>query len=256
MGQSENYIGIFITASIVVTFLNFFLYLIIKKIVQTITEQSKSYFAVKFQVYDELIAEKEKLLNDLNREMEEIKFAPIANAETSNVTPETGEVNLDLKSPTYKDEDIFTQYRKINEKFNFNPQEVIRFFIETKYEDENPEKYLLLTNLRAKFDFSMVYNLATLVKGEQTAFVLNNFFAEDLEVIKNYLSQYSEFECVEFIKYLEEQIAITDPHIYIKTNEKTTNYEQINELIVPVYDPLIIEGIQIVYKNKLYDYAL
>ena len=57
---------LFIVVSLVVAFLIFLMFLILKKTVRIVNEQTKSYFVNKLQGYDDLITERENKLNEID----------------------------------------------------------------------------------------------------------------------------------------------------------------------------------------------
>lgn len=256
MAEAKNYIEIFIAAGIIVVFLNFFLFLIIKRTVQKIKEQTKGYFVDKLGVYDELVAEKEATLEDLNKKITALA-GEIVDEEKSIAENETSaDANFEIRNPGFKNEDLLGQYKKINDRFNFDETEIIQYFIETKYQPGKHEGYDALVKLREKFSFGLIYELTTLSKTAQTAFVLKHFTDFELYFIKHYLSSNDGFDCLDFVRYLEQFLKNNDPYIYVRSNVKNNDYKDLNKMIVPVYDPFITMGIQIIYRNQLYDYAL
>ena len=54
---------LFAVVSLIVAFLIFLMYLILKRTVRIVNEQTKSYFVNKLQGYDDLIADRENKLN-------------------------------------------------------------------------------------------------------------------------------------------------------------------------------------------------
>ena len=68
---------------IIIALLVFFMFLILKKTVDKVNEQTKSYFVGKLQVYDGLINEKEEQLNKINEQIENNKAKLNVNDDTS-----------------------------------------------------------------------------------------------------------------------------------------------------------------------------
>ena len=54
---------LFAVVSLIVAFLIFLMYLILKRTVRIVNEQTKSYFVNKLQGYEDLIADRENKLN-------------------------------------------------------------------------------------------------------------------------------------------------------------------------------------------------
>ena len=57
---------LFLVVCLVVAFLIFVMFLILKKTVRIVNEQTKSYFVNKLQGYDDLITERENRLNEID----------------------------------------------------------------------------------------------------------------------------------------------------------------------------------------------
>ena len=57
---------LFIVVSLIIAFLVFLMFMILKKTVRIVNSQTKSYFVNKLQGYDEIIAEKENKLQEID----------------------------------------------------------------------------------------------------------------------------------------------------------------------------------------------
>ena len=57
---------LFAVVCLIVAFLIFLMYMILKKTVRIVNEQTKSYFVNKLQGYDDLITERENRLNEID----------------------------------------------------------------------------------------------------------------------------------------------------------------------------------------------
>ena len=57
---------LFAIVSLIVAFLIFLMFLILKRTVRIVNEQTKSYFVNKLQGYDDLIADRENKLNEID----------------------------------------------------------------------------------------------------------------------------------------------------------------------------------------------
>ena len=59
-------VTLFIIVSLIIAFLVFLMFMILKKTVRIVNSQTKSYFVNKLQGYDEIIAEKENKLQEID----------------------------------------------------------------------------------------------------------------------------------------------------------------------------------------------
>ena len=57
---------LFIVVSLIIAFLVFLMFMILKKTVRIVNSQTKSYFVNKLQGYDDLITEKENKLQEID----------------------------------------------------------------------------------------------------------------------------------------------------------------------------------------------
>ena len=97
------------------------MYLILKRTVRIVNEQTKSYFVNKLQGYDDLIADRENKLNEID---ELIKNREIGKEENKKELSKGGyafDTNvIDLFNSTeYQDNNIFELNKKIDEKREF-----------------------------------------------------------------------------------------------------------------------------------------
>ena len=101
-------IVIFIIVCLIIAFLVFLMFLILKKTVRIVNDQTKSYFVNKLQGYDDLIQSKETKLQEIDDLIKD-REKGIKEEETSNSKQEyafdTNVLDL-LNSTKYQDENI------------------------------------------------------------------------------------------------------------------------------------------------------
>jgi hypothetical protein len=245
-------LSIIVSTFLIVGLLLLLMFLVLKNTVKNLNERAKTYFVNKLQNYDEIIEYKSRQLDVINEK--------IRSLENINIEDDTKVINnkfgssYEIKDPTYKDDTIFKEYKKINEKFNINNEEVIMKFIEENIQNKNNYFYQLLINIDGKLDFDLVYKLILMNGEEQIELLKQIFTSEEIKVLNNY-SQ-NEFSILKFKGYIEELIRKEDPTIYVKVGNKEENYDYLNNLIKTTYDDSLCKGIMIIYKSKLYDYGL
>lgn len=229
---------------------------IFKRTVKVIDEQSKNYFVCKLQVYDDLIETKQLQLEELNKQIEELE-----NKQISNVVEEDEDIDeaknvLDVAIPAYRDEEIFEKYKKIDEKFNFDNEEIVSNFLKEHKKNVNKRVYKHLLNIKNKITFDITYDLLTKSEKEQLKTLKALLDNDEYEVITKYLNNKETFNFNDFKIYLNDLIQSNDPYIYIKVSRKEENYNHLDSCIKTIYDPDIFKGIIIIYQNKLYDFSL
>ena len=153
---------LFIVVSLIVAFLIFLMYIVLKRTVRIVNEQTKSYFVNKLQGYDDLITDRENRLNEID---ELIKSREIGNEENKKELSKGGyafDTNvIDLFNSTqYQDKNIFELNRKIDENFVVNYEELVKDFL--TFCDDSKD-YDFCVNLRDKFDSERIYELKSLL---------------------------------------------------------------------------------------------
>ena len=110
---------VFIVVCLIIAFLVFLMFLILKKTVSIVNDQTKSYFVNKLQGYDDLIQGKEAKLqeiDDLIKDREKgINKEEIQGNNNTNYAFDTNILNI-MNSTKYQDQNIFELNKKIDEK--------------------------------------------------------------------------------------------------------------------------------------------
>lgn len=246
---------IFIAISIIIFVMIIVMTTIFKRTVKVIDEQSKNYFVCKLQVYDDLIEKKQAVLEELNQKIEELEKKEI---EVSDEVEEVEEAKnvLDVVIPDYRDEDIFETYKKIDEKFDFDNEEIVVNFIKEHKKNISKKYYDYLVEIKSKITFDITYDLLTKSEQEQLNTLMALLDADEYKIITEYLKDKESFDFNSFKNYLNDLIQENDPYIYIKVSKKNENYNHLDKNIKTIYDPNIFKGIVIIYQNKLYDFGL
>jgi hypothetical protein len=245
---------IIIAVFIVVILMVGLMFVVLKRMVRTINESSKSYFVDKLQNYDELIAAKENTLNNL---ITHIKNLSIEEANTLLDDKELDDnFYYDFDIPSYQDENFFENYRKINEKFNLGNIEIVNKFLSTVFKEEDTRYYQFLISFRKKLNHDFIYNALTISEEEQIKFFKDVLSEDEMKLINQYILENGKYDLLNFISYLDDLIRKSDPTIYIKVASKNENFNYLNKYISTEYSTDLYVGILIIYKNKLYDYSL
>ncbi len=246
--------AIYISALIIVIVLNIFMFIALKNIVGAINKETKSYFVEKLQNYDELIKVKEDKLKQIEEELN--KSNKVGDYDNSEIQDNTDSVELDINVPNYLNEDVFKQYKKINETFIVKEEEIIKNFIDEKLDTSDLSLYNTLDTLNNKFSFDKMYELSTLSSDEQISILKDIINDDEVNILEEYINNNETFNVLDFNKYIDEEMLKHDPVVYVKTGNSKDNFDNLNKYIKTIYDEEICAGIQIIYKDKIYDYAL
>lgn len=214
-------------------------------VTKVVNDRLKSLFINKLEDYNNLIELKNKELQNITSSEEN---------KGSNIEKEVYHVNPIIDIPSYRDSSILKDLKKINEKFDFDNQNIILKFIQKNYKYQNEKHYNLLNSLNEKLYFDIVYEVMLYQSNVQYSFLKKIASKEELKYLENYKKE--DFNILEFKNHIENLIDQNDQTIYVRVGKKEENYDHLNNNIKTIYDESIIKGIKIVYQNKLFDYSL
>lgn len=246
---------LFIVACLVVAFLIFLMYLILRKTVRIVNEQTKSYFVNKLQGYDDLITERENKLNEID---ELIKNREIGKENNKRELSKGGyafDTNvIDLFNSTeYQDKNIFELNKKIDETFVVNYEELVRDFL--AFCDDSKD-YDFCLKLRSKFDSETIYNLKSMMNQDMEDELKRFLNEKEYKIYEAFKLIISEHSIENFVIYLDQLVDLNSPKVVILVGSKHENYDHLSEYIETKYNDKIYRGLKIVYKNRVYDFSL
>ena len=246
---------LFAVVSLIVAFLIFLMYLILKRTVRIVNEQTKSYFVNKLQGYDDLIADRENKLNEID---ELIKNREIGKEENKKELSKGGyafDTNvIDLFNSTeYQDKNIFELNKKIDETFVVNYEELVRDFL--SFCDDSKD-YEFCIKLRDKFDSEMIYKLKSLMENDMELELSNMLSEKEYKIYEAFKLIINDHSIENFVIYLDQLVDLNSPKVVILVGSKHENYDHLSEYIETKYNDKIYRGIKIVYKNRVYDFSL
>ncbi|HIT22552.1 MAG TPA: hypothetical protein IAB56_06290 [Candidatus Scybalousia intestinigallinarum] len=240
-----------ITGVIIVLFvLTLVMFLLLKKIVQEINHQSKEYFALKLQDYDDLVEEREKRLIELEKNKERIRLEEEGDSEQ-----EAAVVCVSDKLPEYQVEGLLQKMKTIDEEFDLDNDKIVTLFLK---ENQSRTNEVVHQELLALKKYLGQYEIYRKISGnKQLLFdIIQRLSPVSQERINQYHLATNRFNVNDFLEYLEVEIRKSDPVIYIEVGDKDLNYDQWDARIKTVYNDKIYKGIRIRYQDKLYDYSL
>ena len=158
-------IALFAFVCLIVAFLIFLMYLVLKKTVRIVNEQTKSYFVNKLQGYDDLIADRENKLNEIDELIKNREIGKEGNKKEllkGGYAFDTNVIDL-FNSTEYQDKNIFELNKKIDETFVVNYEELVKDFL--SFCDDSKD-YMFCVKLRNKFDSEQIYRFKSMMKDE------------------------------------------------------------------------------------------
>ena len=247
-------IVLFIVVSLVVAFLIFVMFLILKKTVRIVNEQTKSYFVNKLQGYDDLITERENKLNEIDELIKNREIGKEENKKENNggYAFDTSVIDL-FNSTQYQDKNIFELNKKIDENFVVNYEELVKDFL-TFCDDSKDYKFCL--RLREKFDSEQIYKFKSMMTSDMEEELKNFLTPKEYKIYDVFKLIISDHSIENFVVYLDQLVDLNSPKVVILVGSKYENYDHLSEYIETKYNDKIYRGIKIVYKNRVYDFSL
>ena len=246
---------IFIIVCLIIAFLVFLMFMVLKKTVRIVNSQAESYFVNELQSYDDLIQDKENKLQEIDEEIKnKEKGIKEEKQDSTNSVYAFDTNNTDmLNEAKYQNESILELNRKIDEPFVVNYEELIRDFLTLC---DNSKNYEFCFNLRKKFNSSLIYDIKSLHPAEYEAYIKNILTNKECKVYEAFKVISTENNIENFINYLDQLVDLNNPKITILVGNKNENYNYLNENIETLVSDKIYRGIKIIYRNKIYDFSL
>ena len=247
-------IVLFLVVCLIVAFLIFLMYLILKKTVRIVNEQTKSYFVNKLQGYDDLIAERENKLNEIDELIKSREIGKENNKKElkGGYAFDTSVIDL-FNSTQYQDKNIFELNKKIDENFVVNYEELVKDFL-TFCDDSKDYQFCL--NLRNKFDSEQIYKFKSMLDYEFEDGLRKFLTEKEYKIYDAFKLIISDHSIENFVVYLDQLVDLNSPKVVILVGSKYENYDHLGEYVETKYNDKIYRGIKIVYKNKVYDFSL
>ena len=246
---------LFIGVCILIAVLILIMFLILKNAVTKINAQTKAYFVDKLQAYDYLINEKEEKLNQIDKLIKD-KELGIKN-EVSSDSKKTYEFDyniIDLLNETkYQDQSLFELNKKIEEKFNFDYEELLKKFVSTINTDN---RYEFCLEFRNKFTSDFIYELSTFTEKDRKEELKKILTEEEFKIYEIFEIIVENKSVEAFVEYLDQLVVLNNPNIIVLVGNKKENYDYISSYIKTQVSPEIYKGIKIIYKDKIYDFSL
>lgn len=244
---------VFIISCVVISLLVLFMFLIFKKTVAIVNDQTKSYFVNKLQGYDDLINEKENKLNEIDELIksreEEIKEN---NEEKIGNKYDFDTDVIDLLSKTkYHDKGVFELNRKIDENFVIDYDALVKDFVNFAKGDN---RFNFCKRLKRKFKSDVIYDIKCASNQDKIVRELLN--DEEYKIYELFKSVSANTSIDNFIDYLDQLVSLNDPTIRVMVGRKDENYNKYGKNVKTIYDSSIYRGIKIMYKNRVYDFSI
>ena len=247
---------IFALVSLVIIVLVVLMFLVLRRTVRIVNDQTKSYFVNKLQGYDDLIQDKENKLQEIDELIKDkekgLREETRNTQHVSGYTFDTNVINL-FNSAEYQNNSLFELNKKIDENFVVNYEELVKDFL-TLCNDKKDYDFCL--NLRGKFSSDKIYLYKSMLLNEREDEFKKILNDKEYKVYEAFKLMSSENTVDNFVDYLDQLIDLNNPKVMILVGNKNENYNHLSEYIETIYNDKIYRGIKIVYRGKIYDFSL
>ncbi len=251
---------IFIAVLIVMIALNLFMFFVIKRTGDRVNKQVRSYFVKQLEVCDSLYEEMKEQWQTLPVKTKEAlsqeKEGLALSQGDSSVLPCTLPDIVETVGVTYENENFLREYKAVKHEIKINkPGTVLAIMKEESQEQEAAFAYEIMEILEI-FNFNTLYDISTLSQKNQELVFREVLNEKQQQLMDAYIAEFGDFDAIEFYDFVKELSFSFGSEFYVKTGEQNENFSNLGQNVVTVHDPSIIEGIKILYRNKMYDYSV
>ena len=243
---------IIVVLALVICLLVYFMYRILSSTVNKVNEQTKVYFVEKLQVYDNLIEEKEKQLNEIedNIKNKRIELEKLSDANSKKSYTFDNSIIDIMTDADYKSKDLNNQ-KKIEDNFDFDYEKIISNFISDNVDEMD---YNACLNIKKKFDSKLIYKIRNEIDLEQA--IMDELDESEKYIFEKYLGFCSKVNLEDFLNFVDEEISSSSPYVEVQVASNKQNYDHLSKYVKTVVNDSIYKGIKIIYKNKVYNFSL
>lgn len=242
-----------IILTVIVLVLAVILFFALKKLIASITTDSKDYYMKRMQDYDNEILSKAKELELMGKsEDNPIEVKKSEDSDTSIKMVDKDLINI-MNETEYSSVNIMKLANKVDEIFNIDEEKIIKDFISNMQINDD---YKIYQSLYDRFSPNLIYRLKMLNKETQIKEIGKLIPDNEYEVFDSYLKTHKKFTLDKFLVDLSLLIERNRPNIEVLVGNKNKNYDNLNPYIKTIYDEDIYKGIIIKYQDQIYDYSI
>lgn len=227
------------------------LFLALKKLIESLSADSKEYYFKKVQDFDKELMEKQREIDNLEQKRNEKD-----NEKDIERVVERSGVDKDLinifSSTDYEATNALKIASRVDEIFQIDEEKILKDFLNKARVNEN---YLIYQKLYDRFSPNLIYKLKMLNNKSQVSSIKKILTPEELEVFDAYVNT-RKFTLEKFLLDLSEVIENNLPSIEVIVGSKNKNYDHLSPYIKTVYSEDIYKGMIIKYQDRIYDYSI
>lgn len=246
----------FIAVLAVFVVVNGFVLLILYKIGGFLKTKSKNEFMSKLNVYDEIIDSKINEIKSLEKKLDELSGN---NKEITRIFGSKGNIigGYNVKPiADYTDSRFFDNYLYLRDSFKLDYDGIINDFVSNVL-NNNVEQNNIYNDILKKLDFDTKFSLMGKDVNGQIDELNKIFTDEESTVLYGFVNSVSAFKLSDFIEFIRNNQIINSDVVEIRLSKDLShiNTMETDERINFIIDENILEGLKIIYKNKVYDYS-
>ena len=176
----------------------------LKKTIDNVNKKGKAFFALKLQDYED---NKEKSKEVAKKEQIEDR----EHINNNNNSDSLKQIIYVSEKKDYEIDDIFKLFKDIDDKFSINYDEIVHQFINNVH-NFNSDRYNSLLKLKEKIEEKDLYKMLVLNNQDD---IISMIKSVNNNLLNEYLMYNPNFDLLNFVNYLDIQIAKADPTIYI-----------------------------------------
>lgn len=253
---------LFIAVLAVLLIMNVFMLFVLRQMAGATGRQVEKDAGRLFGIYEEMLEEKSRQLEELCLEEEQIRERLKARELQQAASGEKGQTFAPVppgKQAEFHDASFARTYNRVKETFSMPVKEAAEQFCENipKETEEQRSRRECLESIRAALDFDNLYRISILETTRQKRLLEEIFTGEQAGILKEWRESGQGTSVTDLSDWLDVQLAFLAQTVVVKVSSAGMQpKEQPDGPIVWEEDESICEGVKILYKDRLYDYSI
>lgn len=148
-------------------------------------------------------------------------------------------------------------YKAIKKISNFTPEYALKCAKEQVQNDANKVEYKDYQGILDLLNYQTVFDLNSLDPSKQELLIRESLNDEQNTIIDDFLSETGkEFDSINFYSYIKQMAGIYNSEFTVVTGNQDDLGKKLKDGTEVSYDDQIVEGSQVIYKNKVYDFSI
>lgn len=257
---------IFLAVLAVLLVMNIFMVIVLRQMTGATGRQIEKDAGRLFGVYDEMLEEKSRRLQELESKEKEL-LARIQEKQRE-LAPVKAAVSPAFQgSPAapaaFQDKHFAKMYGRVKAAFDVSGEKLAEEFKKRREPESQAQarRRELLKDIRELLDFNSLYQISILPVRQQKEVLLSAFSGEDREIYLEWEQEDGKNGVLGFSDWLDRQVKRSDRRLTVKASEAEMAEDRGcsgngGEDVCWEKDSSICEGVKIFYQDRLYDYSV